>query len=261
MKKRKTLLTIMLSVFLCCAFLLCGCGESKDPTVPVRFGEFGYNGRYLAAFASETIQPEKAKQILSDNMGSNIMSASTLSISSAVNPTPDHTLIDFVLSRYSGCQIITKFYVDGSEEQATKSDYLIGTDLKNMIQENKFTPFSQLVAKYIVCFPSLIDTMEELNKEFKDSSESLIAPFTSIFTYHTNAKGELVIQTRDFAEIPSSVGGGIASSYRQDTEILYDNQNKIQKWQTSLGLYSATPQGTMKQGYILEVEFIWELKR
>ena len=257
---KKTLLTIMISVFLCCAFLLSGCGGSKDSTVSVRFGEFGYNGRYLTAFATQNIQPDKAKQILSDNMGSNVMSVSALSVASEVNPAPDQTLVDFVLARYAGCHIITKFYVEGSEEQVSKTDYLIGTDLKNMIVENKFTPFSQLVAKYVVCFPNLIDTMEELNNEFQNSSESLIAPFSSIFTYHTNAKGELVIQSRDFAEIPSSIGGGIGSSYRQDTEILYDNQNKIQKWQTSLGLYSATPQGTMKQGYILEIEFIWEMK-
>lgn len=259
MTKRRTLMTVMLSVLLCCIFLLVGCGD-KSSNVPVKFGEFGYKGRYLTPFASQTIQASKAKQILSDNMSSSLLSVSAAAISGEIDPTPAQELVDFILSRYSGCQITTKFYVEGSDKQETKSDYLIGTDLKNMLEENKFTPFSQLVAKYVICFPSLIDTMENLNAEFKSSSTALIAPFTNIFTYHTNAKGELVIQTRDFAEIPSSVGGGIASSYRQDTEILYDSQNKIQKWQTSLGLYSATPKGTMKQGYILEVEFNWELK-
>ena len=259
-KKTKFLAIIMLLVMMCCSFLLSGC--FGNPSVPVKFGEFGYNGRYLTAFATQTILPSQAKQILSNNMGGiNTLSAKTLAASASVDPTPDQTLIDFVLAQYSGCQITTKFYVEGSEDQLTKSDYLIGTDLKSMLEENKFTPFSQLVAKYVLCFPNLIDNMEQLNAEFRASQESIVAPFANIFTYHTNEKGELVIQTRDFAEIPSSVGGGIASSYRQDTEILYDAQNKIQKWQTSLGLYSATPQGTMKQGYILEVEFNWELKK
>ena len=126
-----------------------------------------------------------------------------------------------------------------------------------MLTTNQHVPFSQLIAKYILAFPTLIDSMETRNEEYRNSEESLVAPFTNIFSYHTNAKGELVIHTRDFAEIPSSVGGGIGCSYRQDTEILYDADNKMQKWQTSLGLYSATPHGTMKQGYILEVEFNW----
>lgn len=249
----------MLSV-LCCAFLLTGCGGGGENTVPIKFGEFGYNGKYLTSFATSTINATQAKQLASDNMPSNASSVNALFLSSQVEAQPPETLTNFVLAKYSGCVITTKFYVEGSENQIKKRDYLIGTDLKNMVEENKFTPFSQLVAKYIVCFPSLIDTMEQLNAEFKSSSEALVAPFQNIFTYHTNEKGELVIQTRDFAEIPSSVGGGIASSYRQDTEILYDAQNKIQKWQTSLGLYTATPQGTMKQGYILEVQFDWELK-
>ena len=75
------------------------------------------------------------------------MSVSALSVASEVNPAPDQTLVDFVLARYAGCHIITKFYVEGSEEQVSKTDYLIGTDLKNMIVENKFTPFLTISCK------------------------------------------------------------------------------------------------------------------
>lgn len=57
-----------------------------------------------------------------------------------------------------------------------------------------------------------------------------------------------------------SLRGGISASFRQDTEIMYDDDNKINKWQTSLGLIYSTPQGKTEQGYILEVEFEWQIK-
>lgn len=58
----------------------------------------------------------------------------------------------------------------------------------------------------------------------------------------------------------TSVGGRIGCSYRHNSEILYDYENKISKWQTSFGVYSSTPRGTMKQGYILEIEYNWIVK-
>ena len=67
----------------------------------------------------------------------------------------------------------------------------------------------------------------------------------------------MIIQSRDFAEIASSVGGGVGCSYRQDTEIVYDAEGKMVLWQTSLGISSSAPQGTMRQGYILEMSVEW----
>jgi len=37
----------------------------------------------------------------------------------------------------------------------------------------------------------------------------------------------LIIQIRDYAEIVSSVGGGIGCFYRQDIEIINDNEGKM----------------------------------
>ena len=198
MRNKKFILTTMLLLVFCCSFLMTGCFGKKSKSnsntvVPVRFGEFGYNGKYLTTFASKSILPEQAKQILTNNMPSSVLPTSTMSFSPETNATPDKILIDSILSKYSGCQVVTKFYIEGSEAQITKNDYVVGTDLKSMIEENRFAPFSQLVARYVVCFPSLIDSMEELNTEFKESDVSLIAPFTNIFTYHTNERGELVL--------------------------------------------------------------------
>lgn len=256
--RKKVVLTFVLALCLCCSYVFSGCFWGGGDDLSTRFGEFGYKGIYLTKFSSKNIQPSEAKEILSQNIN-NMSRLRTLAATEI--PKPGQNLIEFVLSEYSGCQIVTKFYIDNSNEQSSKTDYLIGTDLKTMVTENKFSPFSQLVAKNIICFPELIDAMEGLNKDFQQSNTTLIAPFSTVFSYHTDSEGRLVIHSRDFSEIPSSVGGGIAASYRQDTEMLYDSQNKLIKWQTSLGLYSAAPQGTMRQGYILEVEFIWEQKK
>jgi hypothetical protein len=42
--------------------------------------------------------------------------------------------------------------------------------------------------------------------------------------------------------------------------MVYDEEGKLVKWQSSLGVYTATPSGTMKQGYILEMDFNWVVK-
>ena len=82
-------------------------------------------------------------------------------------------------------------------------------------------------------------------------------PLRRFFSYHTGEDGNLIIQSRDFAEIASSVGGGVGCSYRQDTEIVYDIEGKMVLWQTSLSTSTSTPQGTMRQGCILEMHVEW----
>ena len=148
-------------------------------------------------------------------------------------------------------------YLETSEDIQTKTDKLVGTDFKNFLIDNQFTPFNQLVAKNVVAYDELIDYMEEENTRFQNSDVGLIAPFKTIFSYHTGEDENLIIQSRDFAEIASSVGGGVGCSYRQDTEIVYDMEGKMVLWQTSLGISTSAPQGTMRQGYILEVQVEW----
>ncbi|MGN0804171.1 MAG: hypothetical protein ACI4MS_02190 [Candidatus Coproplasma sp.] len=261
MKKRTKIATTVLTALLCGACLLTGCSKDSSPSNQNIFGEFGYKGRYLYSFATQSILAKRAKEIISNNFSINTSAKSTSSpLSAEIEYTPDEQTVQYILDTYSACTIVTKYYVENTDQQQTKTDYCVGADFNNLVKANEYAPFSQLVAKYLISSPEMIDVMEALNNEFKSSGESEVAPFSEKFSYYTNGRGGLVIQARDFSQIPASEGGGISASYRQDTEIMFDNQNKIQKWQTSLGLYCASPQGTIKQGYILEMEFAWELR-
>ena len=233
------------------------------------FGEFSYKGKTLTDYAVKTITAQEAKSIIAKGVSKNLrqayaerslkksdISLMSLNSNTANYKTPDE-VVNEVLRNYAGCSIVTKYYIDGSEQMQTKTDKLTGLDFKNILSRNLFTPFNQLVAKNIIVFDDLIDYMEEQNAVFELSDEGLVAPFKNIFSYHEDANGNLIIQIRDYAEIASSVGGGIGASYRQDTEIIYDGEGKMTMWQTSLGLCSSTPQGTIKEGYILEMVAEW----
>ena len=260
--KRQRFLALALSALVCGTLLFTACDDEQSTAR--RFGEFGYNGRYLTAFTSKDINAPEAKNILTTNMNTNYVEEQsdvvTLAGVEYMAVEGEEETVNFLIAKYAECVITTKYYVEGEDEPSTKVFNLRGTDFKNMIEENFFAPFSQVVARYLVCYPGVIDEMEGLNEEFKASEESKVAPFNNIFSYHTDLAGNLVLHIRDFAEIPSSIGGGVGCSYRQDSEILFDTENKISKWQTSLGLYTATPDGTMKQGYILEMAFEWIIK-
>ena len=173
------------------------------------------------------------------------------------NNVLQNEVVRSILTNYAGCYITTKYYLENSDNLQSKTDKIVGTDFKSFLIDNQFTPFNQLVAKNIVAYDELIDYMEEENTRFQNSDLGLIAPFKTIFSYHTGEDGNLIIQSRDFAEIASSVGGGVGCSYRQDTEIVYDAEGKMILWQTSLGISTSAPQGTMRQGYILEMHVEW----
>ena len=258
MKKFRVLVMIVALMLL---FSLSGCsfganGRNKQ------FGAFSYNGVSLVEYAVKQITAQQAKEIvpLANSMPIASASVGTYSIRNQTTPE-DNTLpnevIKAILTNYSGCCITTKYYLENDDQLQSKTDKIVGTDFKNLLEQNQFAPFNQLVAKNIVVYDELIDYMEEENQLFQDSTSGLIAPFRTIFSYHTGEDGNLIIQTRDFAEIASSVGGGVGCSYRQDTEIVYDMEGKMILWQTSLGISTSAPQGTMRQGYILEMSVEW----
>lgn len=268
----KKILTSIVAALLLIGCLLTATGCKKDPK---RFGQFSYNDIWLYSFATtdisyarakELVQSDEAPAIMYEKDGAALLASCAMPIS--VNPAdpmntplPSETLVDSVLSKYASVEIVTKYYVTNEKDQQEKIDFLQGTDLKNMLRFNEYAPFGQLVTKGIIVFDELVDFMQAENDKFVENKQNTVAPFNTIFTYHTDDEGNVVIQTRDFAEIPSSVGGGVGCSYRQDTEQLYDSENKLVKWQTSLGVYTATPNGTLQQGYILEVEFHWNQKQ
>ena len=262
MKKVKI---ISLLLALAMAFSLCACSseETTEQKESVQFGTFGYNGAVLTDYAVSAITAEKAKEILplSNNKEMEEV-ASTMSLRNVIGSSTEDSVLPnevvrSILTNYAGCYITTKYYLETSEDIQTKTDKLVGTDFKSFLIENQFTPFNQLIAKNVVAYDELIDYMEEENARFQNSDVGLIAPFKTIFSYHTGEDGNLIIQSRDFAEIASSVGGGVGCSYRQDTEIVYDMEGKMVLWQTSLGISTSAPQGTMRQGYILEMHVEW----
>lgn len=262
MKKK---ILIVLAIVLILSTVIC-CAACSKEAAEKAFGEFSYNGKYLKDYAKEAIDAKIAIQITQNfNLcapAAEVANLSTEPQAAAVNgieldnTTPEQSKAA-IIAKYQGCNIKTYYYVEDQEEKQVKSDFLQGYDFKAMVDDNQFTAFSQLVAKNLVVFDDLIAQMEEQNIAFQNSDDGKIAPFKNLFTYHTDNSGNLVIQTHNFAEIPASIGGGIGCAYRQDSEIVYDVEGKVKIWQTSLGIYSAAPQGTMKQGYILSMTFDW----
>ena len=258
----KRILTVLLAVVLILSCLMTtGC--KKHGT----FGRFGYNGKWLTSFAVREISYDKAKEMVYNGSKASLYQNNTPSLLSVNNtdptelPLPSTSFVNAILTKYASLTVVTKYYQTGEKKQLEKTDFIQGKELKNILSTNEFSPFAQLVTKGIIVFDELLVFMDGENTKFRESEENTIAPFNNTFTYHADEKGNIVIQTHDFSELPSFVGGGVACSFLQETEQLYDSENKLVKWQTSLGVYTATPEGTLEQGYILEVEFIWNEKQ
>lgn len=252
----------LLVVFLSLLLIVASCLSMTSCAEEIQFGEFDYNGITLIQYAKEEISSSEAKSIIKNNARNMGANASEY-IEGARDddaPLPSDEYVHYYTSEYSSCEPTTYYYEGEDTTKKYKEDFIQGTDLKAMLNKNEFTPFNQLIAKNLIIFEASVDYMEEQNNVFKNSEIYDISPFKSRFSYYIDENYNLVIHVRDFAEIPSSVGGGVGCSYRQDTEIVFDTENKITNWQTSLGVYTSTPTGTLKQGYILEVFFSWTPK-
>lgn len=226
-------------------FSLLNCSnKAKSPAKSAYFGEYGYKGKYLKEYASKEISAQEAKQIVGS---SSIYLNKSISIDDAYK----------VLDIYGSLEAKVKYYVEEEEQQQVRVDFYQGTDFKQLILSNYYQPFAQMSVNYLFVSPILIDEMEMLNKEYLESDVHYTSPFKTPFTYHTNEEGIFILQTHHFAELPSSICGGIGSTFREDSELVFDAEAKISHWQSSLGLYTSTPTGTIRTGYIFEVDFNW----
>ena len=240
-------LTVLLS-----AMTLIGCGENQESySSSSSFGDFGYYGLFLREYATKQIGVEEAKELV------DIAPKKTSRATS--NSDVDHD-IEVVLTKYASLVSTVKYYISDREEQQVREDIYQGTDFKYLLDSNHYEPFGQMSVKYLFVNDELLDQMEVMNEEFKESKEHLTSPFNEPYTYHTNEDKTLILQTHSFAELPASTCGGIGSTFRQDCELLFDEEGKITYWQSSLGLYTSTPTGTVKEGYIFEVSFNWIAK-
>ncbi len=240
------------------ALAFCGCAGTPSETEPKKFGQFGYYGVYLVDYAVKAITSSEAKTKIGDNN-----SASAAAVNAARDGdsdqkrtvAPSEEIVNSMLARYSECTVTTTYYDNGETTAKKKTDVYNGTDLKNMIAQNYVIPYAQMCATNIIAFDELIDYMDNLNATIDPA-----LPFKKYYTYHLDSNDNFIVQSRDYSEISSSSSGGISTTFRQDTEIVYDSTFKVSKWQTSLGLNIATPTGTISQGYILEMDFEWTVK-
>ncbi len=228
----------------------CDSGKAKEDTT---FGDFSYNGVFLKEYATKQITVEQAKTLVDI----------TLSNSDLHKREYEATLssdVEIVLTKYASLVTTVKYYISDRAEQQVRKDIYQGTDFKFLLETNHYEPFGQMSVKYLFVDDELLDDMEKQNQEFKESNKYIVTPFNEPYTYHTNEENNLIVQTHHFAELPASTGGGIGSTFRQDCELVFDKEGKITFWQSSLGLYTSTPTGTVKEGYIFEVEFEWVSK-
>ena len=275
----------MVASFAAAASLAISCAAAETVgTVLKTFGEFAYGVHTLTEIAKNAISASEAKKIVGDNQAKFVAESENGVLTSA-DETPDddsevtaptegeendpdinipavnddveikpcEEMIEVLKNKFGGVNVTTKYYVEGTDVQQIKTDEVRGVDYIALVTDNKFSPFNQLTARHLYAYEELIDFMDAENANFDSSS----APFKAPFTYHVDSKGNFIIQTHYFTGIASSVSGGISCYYQQDTEILYDAQNKISRWQSSLGVILSTPNGSVHQGYILEMEFDW----
>ena len=228
---------------------LAACNKTGD----MHFGEFSYHGIFLKEYATKQIGVEEAKKLV------NVTSYTDKPTTKRANfdYVADTSEVNVVLKRYGSLLTTVKYYVREAEKQQVRQDLYQGTDYKNLLESNYYEPFGQMSVRYLFVNDELLDDMEEQNTAFEDESQYLVNPFNEPYTYHTNEDNQLIIQTHHFAELPASIGGGIGSTFRQDCESIFDKEGKITFWQSSLGLYTSTPTGTVQEGYIFEVEFEW----
>ncbi|MCR5490874.1 MAG: hypothetical protein K6F32_01960 [Bacilli bacterium] len=223
-------------------------------TSPKTFGLFGHKGVYLTEHAEAEITLSEAKRLV------NMSSSSAARLQKRSELSEEDPAVKSILARFGSLGVSAAYYIDGSEERQVRTDLYQGTDFLYLLKENTYFPFAQMNVKYIYIDGSLLDSLEEENAKFREDPTNLVSPFVNPYTYHRDAQGELVLQTHHFAELPSSVNGGIGATFRQDCELSYDGEGKLKHWQSSLGLYTSTPTGTSLEGYIFEATFEWTLK-
>lgn len=249
-------------LLLSCGSVFAGCSKDKGGDNTEQFGQFTYLGRKLVEYAVEDISSSDVKDKLVNlniNIGAKASSADIYE--GEINPpTPSEQLVIDLKYKYSNCDVTIKYYTVDSDDQQSKTSVLGGDDYDDTLRKNEYRVTNQIIVKNLILYSDLIDYMEEENEAFeerlKQGTEK--SPYNCVFSWHLSKNKELVIKQHDFVEISSAVRGGVSCSYLQDIEMVYDEEYKIKKWQTSLGIYTETPNdGTVKQGYIMEIDFNW----
>lgn len=233
---------------------LTSCGYNSAYHPAKQFGEFTINGYALTEYADEEVDITTARAMLSD---ASVRSRARYGLYNSNTPSDQAAEI---LGGYSGLSATTTYFVEGDEKEHNKVDIFRGTDFQSMLITNLFEPHSQMVVQGICANNELLDWMEDQNASFQDNPDHVVAPFKKPYTFHAGVGSGLIVQSHAFAELPASVNGGIGATFRQDCEYVFDYEGKISIWQSSLGIMTASPSGTLKQGMIFQVSFEWIAK-
>lgn len=264
----KVLSLVALALVLTFTFTACsGCSGATGG----RFGYFSHDGYYLTSFKVKDIELVDARDILSkspiavsssgSSNGAAAMSLDPGNQSSA--PTIDEALVNKYLTKYSGIKYTMTYWTTSDSGSAVKESKTFeenSYDFQNILLANSLQMSSGIYVHNLICYQDLVEYFSSASEEFKAQDDYYLSPFLEKYTYHESAKSCLVMQQHTFVNISASESGGITCSYLQENETLYDDENKVTNFQSSLGMKIQNPAGTQYEGTVIEVEFEWLLK-
>ncbi|MCH5161944.1 MAG: hypothetical protein J1G38_00450 [Clostridiales bacterium] len=256
MKKR--MLALALTAAIAAVPALAGCEEDGGKDKEVAFGVFEQNGYHLTAFATKEISGQQALQMV--KTGSSTLTHAKPRLNYVKDAPPPLSAEDYnaFASAYAQFTVEISYFKDGSSKKKTETQIVANQSFHEYLQQNSVPASAGLVIKNFVLSADAVNYMVEQNSKFMADPRYIYAPFRSLYSFHLDKAGRLVVQMRDYTEIPASAtGGGVDCNYRQDTEAVYDGENKLIKWHTSLGVMISTAGDTLKEGYIYEAKFTW----
>lgn len=250
--KKKSLFAVVMLIVMVLVSVLSGCSGNGN------FGSFCQNGRYLKEIAKKSISYSQAIEKVRGSRAKAMSYADAEEMASideenGIHPLPEG-MVDSLVRKYSEVQIKVKYYNEKNKLTTTTDPSIQASRLEYHLKNNFLETSIGLRISNIIMLNDTLNDMEKANAAFSDRN----AYFTHPYTYHTDRKKNLVIQMHAYMEMSSlGLNGGIDCNVRQDTEVQYDSENKITKWQTSLGVWLASVNGIVREGYIYEVEFEW----
>lgn len=140
MKNKICILTVALLLS------LTSCNKNEEAKENNKFGDFSYNGIFLNEYAKKAITLEEAKNLIYIEPFNEIKNVNK-AISSFT--TEENSTVNDILQKYGNLIVTVKYYVDQCEEQQVRKDFYQGTDFKNLLFENHYSPFSQINIKYL----------------------------------------------------------------------------------------------------------------
>lgn len=237
--------------------LICGLSLfACDFSSPEQFGYFTHNGYALTTFVSNNLNFTEASNILTNNSISTTSSigeeASNVSFGNVL--TSDQII---QIKKMFSSVVINITYFNDDNNQMTERFELSVTTMGEMLEGNTYNVAGgSIVVNNIALTADLLTHYENLNIEFKDSEKAIDAPYTNMYSYHTDTNGNFVLAVNDYSDNGSTIIGSSTTEIHQ-TQSQYNELNLITRYQSSFGFRYHSPSGTQYVGSVLEVTFDW----